>query len=92
MRLFCSRFIVSDASFLRFDTWHRSSVLAEGLGFLCPSCFFFLRYVIELPTLHFGGRLYCMWADLKRSGRVSPVELRAAFIHVNFVHMQTFNH
>ena len=39
-RLFCLRFTVSDASFSCFDTWHRSSAFAKGLGFLCPSCFF----------------------------------------------------
>ena len=38
-RLFCLRFIVSDATFLCFDTWHRSSAFAKSLGFLCPSCF-----------------------------------------------------
>ena len=40
---------------------------------------FLLRYVAGLPTLHFDGKLYCMWADSKRSRRVSSVELRAAF-------------
>ena len=54
--------------------------------------FFFLRYVIELPRLHFGGELHCVSADLKRSRRVSPVKLRAAFMYVNFVHTRTFSH
>ena len=81
---------MSDASSLCFDTWDRSSAFAKGLGFLCPSCiFFFLRYVIELPALHFGEGLYCMWADSKMSRGVSPVELHAAFMHGNFVHIRT---
>ena len=54
--------------------------------------FFFLRYAIELPTLHFGGGLYCFWADSKRSRRVNSVELRAAFVRVNFVHIRIFSH
>ena len=84
---------MSDSSFLCFDAWHRSSAFAEGLLFLCPSCFlFFLRYLTELPTLHFGGKLFCMWADSKRGRRVSSVELRADFVHVNFVHIRTFSH
>ena len=32
-----------------------------------------------------------MWADSKRSRRVSFVELRAAFVQVNIVHIRTFN-
>ena len=30
-----------------------------------------------------------IWTNSKMSRRVSPVELHAAFMHVNFVHIQT---
>ena len=53
---------------------------------------FLLRYVAELPTMHFDGKLYCMWADSIRSRRVSSAELRADFMHVNFVHIRTLSH
>ena len=34
--VYCVRFFL----FLCFDAWHRSSAFAEGLLFLCPSCFY----------------------------------------------------
>ena len=45
-----------------------------------------------LPVVHFDGKLYCTWADSKRSRRVSSVEFRAAFMHVKFVHIPTLSH
>ena len=95
MPFFCLRFIVSDSSYYYY------CALMPGIGVpLLPKVYysfarralFFLRYVAELPTLHFDGKLCCMWADSKRSRRVSSVELRAAFVHVSFVHIRTFSH
>ena len=81
--------IVSDASYLCVDGVPFLPKVKISLPVLI---FFFSWYVIELPTLHFGGGLHCMWADSKQSRQVSPVELRAAFMYVNFVHIRAFSH
>ena len=88
-------FAVDRATCFLFVLWYLASEFRfckKFRIFLPVVIFFFLRYVIELPTLQSDGKLYCMWADSKRSRRVSSVELRAAFVHVNFVHIRTFSH
>ena len=57
-RVFCLRFIVSDASFCALIPGIEVP-LSPRVRILFPVVFFiFLRYVVELPTLHFGGGLY----------------------------------
>ena len=70
---------MSSASFFCVDTWRQSSAFfSKGLGFLFAVVLW--RCVVELPTLQFDIELYCMRENSTRSRRVSPVELRAAFM------------